>query len=409
MKGLGPSLMPARCARVGPWLSLFGIAAGLAGCGAATLDELLANAPATAARADGALVGGSSKPELPENRAPDLPGSEIGEWSFGGLGTLPGGVLFAAPQALAEDGRTVVGAGRLIEDGTARAVWWGLGASNSVLAPLSGTPAFAMAYGVSSSGDVVVGQSRSTRGWEAVRWVGATATALGDLPGGGFASSATALSAGGSVVAGWSESSAGIEAFIWTAARGMVGLGDLPGGDFVSRATAISADGSTVVGVATSASGERAFRWTAAEGMVDLGTLPGGLFSRATAVSPDARFVVGVSESERGEQATLWTFEGGILPLGDLPDGDFFSIALGVSADGTTVVGLGSDATGQTAFIWREGFGIQSMSSFLTGAGLNLGRWKLSEATAVSPDATAIVGRGEHDGILEGWLAYIPP
>ena len=57
-------------------------------------------------------------------------------------------------------------------------------------------------------------------------------TGLGDLPGSFFDSHASAMSATGGVVIGDSNSTRGFEAMRWTASGGMVGLGDLPGGSF---------------------------------------------------------------------------------------------------------------------------------------------------------------------------------
>ena len=55
---------------------------------------------------------------------------------------------------------------------------------------------------------------------------------LGGLPGSFFDSHVLAMSATGGVVVGDSKSSSGFEAMRWTAGGGMVGLGELPGGSF---------------------------------------------------------------------------------------------------------------------------------------------------------------------------------
>lgn len=55
---------------------------------------------------------------------------------------------------------------------------------------------------------------------------------LGDLAGGSSFSQALATSADRSVVVGQSNSASGSEAMLWTAAGGMISLGDLPGVPF---------------------------------------------------------------------------------------------------------------------------------------------------------------------------------
>src|SRR5262245_54982250 len=99
----------------------------------------------------------------------------------------------------------------------------------------------------------------------------ATFTPLGDLPGGIFSRRAYGVSASGDVVVGVSAIFNGSEAYRWTAATGMVGLGHLPDALPFSLAYGVSADGAVVVGQSETARGNEAFRWTAATGMVGLG------------------------------------------------------------------------------------------------------------------------------------------
>ena len=130
---------------------------------------------------------------------------------------------------------------------------------------------------------------------------------LGTL--GGTDSSAWGISSDGSVVVGESLGSGGTpgHAFRWTSG-GMVDLGTLTGGT-VSEAFDVNSNGSVVVGVGdTSLSYTgHAFRWTAATGMVDLGTL-GGDTSIARAVNSDGSVVVGGSDGPVGAlHAFRWT------------------------------------------------------------------------------------------------------
>ena len=94
----------------------------------------------------------------------------------------------------------------------------------------------------SYDGSVIVG---ATRDWEGFYWTeNSDLVRIGDLPGGGFYSIARDVSDDGSVIVGESKSSGGFQAFRWTPSRGMQGLGDFQGGTFDSRGFAVSADGS---------------------------------------------------------------------------------------------------------------------------------------------------------------------
>jgi probable HAF family extracellular repeat protein len=114
---------------------------------------------------------------------------------------------------------------------------------------------------------------------------------LGILPG-ETSSQAYGVSSDGFVVVGESSSSAGEEAFRWTSGSGMVGLGNLAPGK-PSLAQAVSADGSVVVGTSGNLYAHNdAFRWTSDGGMVALDT--GGIFfSYGNGVSADGSVIVG--------------------------------------------------------------------------------------------------------------------
>lgn len=132
----------------------------------------------------------------------------------------------------------------------------------------------------------------------------------------GANSRAYGISSSGSVIVGvaFANEEGDGRAFRWTAGGGMEDLGSL-GGRF-SIATAVSGDGSTVVGGAETAFGVwKAFRWTATGGMQSLGT-PSDLWSRALAVSADGSVVVGWSD--HGHCAFRWTARDGMRSLGSL-------------------------------------------------------------------------------------------
>lgn len=272
-----------------------------------------------------------------------------------------------------------------------------------------------VARGVSADGSVVVGVSSTSGGDRPFRWAGGAMVNLGKLAGGNAHAKAWGVSADGSVVVGESGSTfagvGSVEAFRWSQATGMLGLGDLAGGANRSVAFAASADGSVIVGEGSIAGGaSRAFRWTQAGGMVDLGILPGYISSLALGVSPDGNVVIGVNGSTTGaQQAFRWTAGSGMVGLGDLPGGNYYSIARGVSADGNRIVGISVGLSGSIgdAFIWEPGTGMRDLQDVLVsdyGFKIPAG-WFLRDARAISPDGRFIVGYGNNpDGKVEAWL-----
>jgi probable HAF family extracellular repeat protein len=307
------------------------------------------------------------------------------------------------------------------------------------------------ASGVSADGSVVVGQSYSASGYEAIRWTAAGGmVGLGDLPGGGSYNAATAVSADGSVVVGVSQSALGTEAFRWTAGGGMVGLGvgaatgvnadgsvvvggfgsvghgafrwtasggkvGLTVSEYEDVASAVSADGSVIVGHTLVEVGDytppEAFRWTYEGGVVLLGDLPGGEWeSYASGISADGSVVVGQSNSASGYEAFRWTSGGGMVGLGDLPGGEFLSGASAVSADGSVIVGGGNSASGPEAVRWTSGGGTQRLWDVLLAQGVNpaAGGWSsLNVATGVSADGNTIIGSGTRNGNPEAFIAVV--
>ena len=61
------------------------------------------------------------------------------------------------------------------------------------------------------------------------------------------------------------------------------------------------------------------------------------------------------------------------------------------------------------ATIWQNGH-VQSVQTLLISRGhaADLTGWTLTQATAISPDASAIVGIGIHNGAFEGWRVILP-
>ena len=143
-----------------------------------------------------------------------------------------------------------------------------------------------------------------------------------------------------------------------------VGVGDLPGGPFYSEAAGLSADGSTVVGFSFGMIGIEGYRWTEAGGMVGLGPMP---------------------------FAT------------DEP------IALAVNTDGSVIAGGGAVADRGVAFLWDEENGARSLADVLTGRGVDILGWQLTQVTGISADGLTLTGNGiTPEGETESWIASIP-
>jgi probable HAF family extracellular repeat protein len=197
-----------------------------------------------------------------------------------------------------------------------------------------GGGAYSSAWGVSSDGQVIIGDSDSTGNLlHAFKYVGTTMTDLGTF--GGSYSSARAASADGSVIVGGSQyPSSDVHAFKYVGTT-MTDLGTL-GGDF-SFANGVSADGSVIVGESWLPSGSNhAFKYVGTT-MTDLGTL-GGSESKAYGVSSDGTVIVGQSDTTGDAASHAFKYVGTTMTsLGTL--GGAASIAWAVSADGKVIVG----------------------------------------------------------------------
>lgn len=176
------------------------------------------------------------------------------------IGVLPGGA-FSAAQGVSEDGEVVVGYGDSTETtsepylGKDQAFRWTAGGGMIGLGDLPGGAFNSRAFGVSSDGQVAVGESDSAAGTDAIRYTEAGGIeSLGDFDG-----TAHAASADGSVIVG--EGYFGNpphlnEAFVWDATHGVRRLATVLTDDlhlslstwYLGPAQAVSADGNTIVG-----------------------------------------------------------------------------------------------------------------------------------------------------------------
>ncbi|MCH7644952.1 MAG: hypothetical protein IH974_08955 [Myxococcales bacterium] len=224
-----------------------------------------------------------------------------------GLGFLPGGTRSRA-NAIAGDAEVIVG----FSLPSAQAFRWTPDAGMQSLGSLPGREGPGLARGVSSSGDVVVGQF-------------------------------------------------GYEAFRWTADDNMVGLGFLSEDRANSLAQDVSSDGNRIVGYSLIDNGELdAFLWTPDGGMrslevvleVDEGLDLAGLDLRdATGISDDGKVIVGWGR--RGSTVVTW-----IADLNEFPPDAFQCYDLETSRDSVRFeareVAL-SDQFGDTVQIVKKG------------------------------------------------------
>jgi probable HAF family extracellular repeat protein len=353
--------------------------------------------------------------------------------SFTGLGDLPGGQFYSDAWGVSADGSAVVGSslisGNVLFGGTYAAFRWTAATGIVDIYDVGGIGTTCRAFAADADGTMAVGMAdygvlTPTQRVAFIWRDGQGTTEIGDLPGGDEHAAARGVSANGAIVAGAGDSDLGLEPFRYTVASAVfLGLGDLPGGAFSGAGYGISANGLTIVGSSATGDGTQAFRWTEAEGMVGIGHLgvPPGIepFSEAYAASADGSVIVGLSRSpaslNSGWEAFRWTQAGGMVGLGDFPTGAVLSAAYATTADGSVVVGsggvegncgpFGCQTVGR-AFIWDAQHGMRDLADVLTGLGLDLTGWTLTEARGISADGRVIVGTGTNpQGATEAWRA----
>lgn len=267
---------------------------------------------------------------------------------------------------------------------------------------------------VSHDGSVVVGESNYAGPGpgpkHAFRWNATDGmVSLGTLPGGNT-STARAVSGDGLVVAGEANDSTGsMRAFRWTAASGMVDLGVLPGGT-EAYAYGVNADGTVVVGVTYFGSDQNTFatRWVVGQPPQSLGRIAGGTTSFAVGVSDDGGTVAGRSTNSAGRNlAFRWTVDGGMQILGTLPGGQW-SEGYEISGDGSVISGRSDSSNGLQQMVWTVNDGMVDLNTYFSTRGLNLAGWELHSGI-VGPDGRTFGGHGRRDGIVQAYVATIPP
>jgi probable HAF family extracellular repeat protein len=279
---------------------------------------------------------------------------------------------------------------------------------------------FSWVNAMSSDGSTLVGGKYDGTNAHAIRWDVTSGTlALGTLAGDTH-SNATGIADNGTIIGiSWPDYD-GFHGFRWTEGDGMQSLGDLDTTDIYSttRPEAISKDGSIIVGMSTNSAGiDEAFRWTEDGGIQGLvGDSDPELTIReswARLVSDHGEVIVGHRDiSGMGREAFRWTEDDGMVGLEALDGFDEIlddSFAVAISATGDVIVGgvfSYDDSVGE-AVRWTEADGVQSISSLLIAAGVDLMGFSLEAAQDVSADGSVIVGTGRSNDEQEAWIVRL--
>ncbi|MBX3390517.1 MAG: hypothetical protein KF691_13795 [Phycisphaeraceae bacterium] len=334
-----------------------------------------------------------------------------------GIGFISSSFKSSTAAQISADGSTVSGYAAFTAAENRAIRWSRLGGIQNLGPAASGGqfPLSTYAGGLSNDGSVVVGVNDCCNG-QAFRWTSASGLVyFPKLPGGEtYLASASALTGDGSRCVGQSSTNDGTRAVLWTGTTTVQSLGTLPGMRD-SSASSITNDGSTIAGTCTDTTVvpavSRAFRWTGAGGMTNLGVVAGFASSGAAGVSANGSVIVGTSHngSNTTQHGFRWKSGSGIEDLGTLPPAAASS-AIFVSADGYLISGSTYDSANPIiadrtrAVIWTPKTGFVDLAEYLVARGLDLSGWKLSSAGGVSADGRTLVGRGNHNGLPEGWV-----
>jgi uncharacterized membrane protein len=330
--------------------------------------------------------------------------------AFSGLGILPGGTS-SSVQGISADGSTAVGYSFV--GGENLPVRWSIATGLRALDPLPASNGSGnIARQVSADGNVIVGFSRG----RAFRWTNTggpngTTTDLGTLqPSNEGFSNAWGVSDDGDTVIGTAQNTSAFNVFRWTSTVGMISQG-------LFDASALSPDGQWFT--ATNPTGGGSFETLRSDGVTtEVIDAIEGVENPSRSCNAISRFgnhvvgngVVVFPSGLQIDQAFLWSHATGITSaLPDLPGGLGSCAALDLSDDASTIVGWGSASNGRQATIWLNGLP-QTVASYLTRNGVTgFTGWRLTSATAVTPDGLTIAGEGINpQGRNEGWIATIP-
>jgi uncharacterized membrane protein/uncharacterized protein YhjY with autotransporter beta-barrel domain len=284
------------------------------------------------------------------------------------------------------------------------AAWWDAnGDAHELPMPVDGTTSFAS--DVDFDGSTIVGGYYTSGDGHALRWTDGVVEVLDSLPGGHY-ERANAVSADGSIVVGAGQTSQGFGLAVWWDANGAVTVLDYYHDQVASLAVDVSADGSIAVGLGREgAFANKGVRWDiAANTFIELESLSADPYADVyvKAISDDGLVIVGNAINDSVQtQAVRWNAQNEITALAYLRPFHTSASANAVSADGSIVVGR----SGAEAVRWLESGDVESILTWLTGAGVDMAGWDLSEASGVSDDGRTIVGQGRFNIDYVGWIA----
>jgi uncharacterized membrane protein len=341
----------------------------------------------------------------------------------------------SAAFGVSDDGARVAGVN--FDTSGIAAIW--VGGAWSSLGVVGG---YSSAFGISGSGNVIVGNFGATSpGTQVFKW-----TFTGPGPGQGtlftvpnflaaagpmrvsFDAAGTfvasqPLSRDGTTVVGYGLPQVdGFQAWRCVAACAVPqGLGwlDTAFGTRASAALGVNADGSAVVGQSTVTSSTvlAAFYWSAASGMVNMGR-PAGMTgdARAMAINDAGTVATGGVRPSNGigvlEQAVVWNITPGVAPTFAATNiqnltGVTASRGHAISADGTIAVGSWTGLVGGQnagAFRWTSATGMQDIRGLLTAAGVSMTGISLTGATGISADGQFVTANGSVGAAGRGFL-----
>ena len=338
--------------------------------------------------------------------------------SFQGIGANTGATAVSA------DGTVVVGGtdfGGITAGQTA--FYWTQASGLVYLRNSLGHDVSGVANAVSGNGSIIVGSMPDGSGGigsTAFEWVSGVAAPLPQPA--ATAVSANSISQDGSIIAG--DIGTGMNASGFTLTGTTIVTFPPSNLNLLTTGTIMSANGSVAAGNIEGGLGiSTPYQWTNGA----LVRWPGSTSysSVAKAISPDGSVVVGSMGINGNSDTNPFEWTNGTVTSLTLPAGFVVGSAMGISSDlssdGATIVGSMAPnssvqyAQGGTAFIWTQASGIQNLQQVLT-ADYNLGSsfagWTLTEATAITPDGSTIVGDGiDPQGQDEGWIVNLntPP
>jgi probable HAF family extracellular repeat protein len=249
-----------------------------------------------------------------------------------------------------------------------------------------GTGTVSVASGLSSNGDIAVGQSTTSGavGTRAFIWRNGVMTQLIGLDSTAV-SAANSISADGTIVVGATVVSGIFRA--WRLQNGLyTSLGNLGHATQYSRAFDVSADGNTVIGESRRADAAfRGFYWNNGT-MTDIGTLASPYTSSfANGIDSTGTYIVGYAYGGlQPTQGFIWSYFGGMVGIG-FPYPSFSLSRANAVSSNRIVVGI-------AAFSASE---LGSAFAYQNGVFTNLGKfagYDFSTATDISADGSVIVG-----------------